>query len=93
MRTALDEDAATGAMVAVSVEDRGTGIPAELRDKVFEPFFSTKPEGEGTGLGLWIVWETARRHRGRVRIEALEPGTRLSLLLPVADGTEETVDG
>jgi signal transduction histidine kinase len=46
-----------GEVVEIRVRDNGTGIPAEIRDKLFRPFFTTKPTGEGTGLGLSITYD------------------------------------
>lgn len=92
VETRVDRDDDGTGHVVITVQDRGPGIPAELHDKVFEPFFSTKPEGEGTGLGLWIVWETARRHGGEARIEPSAYGTRVGLRLPIA-APEEAADG
>jgi two-component system NtrC family sensor kinase len=75
--------AAMGMSVTIDVEDRGGGIPAEIRSRVFDPFFSTK--GEGTGLGLAITRHIVEAHGGTV---ACEPrpggGTRFRLALPIA---------
>ena len=66
---------ADGAFAFVEVEDSGPGIPAELRTRIFEPFFSTKGES-GNGLGLWISSEIARMHGGEL---AALPGARGAL--------------
>lgn len=68
--------------VTVLIEDDGPGIPAELLSRIWEPFFTTKPAGEGTGLGLDIVrMIVERRHGGRIAVES-EPGrTRFSVQL------------
>ena len=70
----------------IRVRDNGTGIPAEIRDKLFQPFFTTKPTGEGTGLGLSIsydiVTKAARRHDlGRQRGRRF---TEFAVTLPLA---------
>ena len=57
-----------GEAVEIRVRDNGTGIPADIRDKLFQPFFTTKPTGEGTGLGLSITYDIVtkaawRKHR------------------------------
>ena len=49
-----------GDAVEVRIRDNGTGIPPEIRDKLFQPFFTTKPTGEGNGLGLSISYESSR---------------------------------
>jgi two-component system NtrC family sensor kinase len=53
----------------ISVADTGIGIPKELRDKVCEPFFTTKPPGQGTGLGLSITYSIVQKHGGTLQIE------------------------
>jgi len=75
-----------GRYVAVKVSDTGTGIPRDVMERVFEPFFSTKPKGEGTGLGLATVYGIITQAGGHVRIYS-EPGigTILTALLPVTE--------
>ena len=75
---------APGRYVAVKVSDTGTGIPKDVMDRVFEPFFSTKPKSEGTGLGLATVYGIITQAGGNVRIYS-EPGlgTVFTILLPV----------
>jgi len=63
-----------GDAVEVRVRDNGTGIPAEIKDKLFQPFFTTKPTGEGTGLGLSISYDiVTQQHGGGIEVES-EPG-------------------
>ncbi|MEO6808831.1 MAG: ATP-binding protein [Isosphaeraceae bacterium] len=65
------------------VADTGTGIPDAIRDKVFDPFFTTKPPGVGTGLGLWISYNTVQEHRGRLDLEtAVGQGAVFTITLP-----------
>jgi signal transduction histidine kinase len=60
-------------MVEVRVRDNGTGIPREIRDKLFQPFFTTKPTGEGTGLGLSISYDiVTQQHGGTITVESEE---------------------
>ena len=73
--------------IRIFVEDRGNGIPVELREKIFEPFFSTKPKELGTGLGLSISFGIVKDHHGQIRIES-EPGKYTGFIvdLPVDNG-------
>ena len=62
-----------GEAVEIRVRDNGTGIPPEIRDKLFQPFFTTKPTGEGTGLGLSISWDiVTQQHGGTIAIDSRE---------------------
>ena len=86
----LDEDASEfelspGDYVEVAIADEGTGIPDDILEHVVEPFFTTKPIGTGSGLGLSMVYGFARQSHGHLRIDsAAGRGTRISLLLPRA---------
>jgi signal transduction histidine kinase len=63
-----------GEAVEIRVRDNGTGIPPEIRDKLFQPFFTTKPTGEGTGLGLSISYDiVTQQHGGTITVDS-EPG-------------------
>jgi two-component system NtrC family sensor kinase len=69
--------------ICIEISDTGCGIPADLKLKVFEPFFSTKEEGKGTGLGLSVLYGIVQRHAGRVELESEEGmGTTVRILLP-----------
>ena len=60
-----------GNEVEIRVRDNGTGIPPELRDRLFQPFFTTKPAGEGTGLGLSISWDiVTQQHGGAIEVDS-----------------------
>ncbi len=60
-----------GDAVEVRIRDNGVGIPAEIRDKLFQPFFTTKPTGEGTGLGLSISYDiVTQRHGGTITVDS-----------------------
>ena len=70
----------------IEIADRGPGIPAEWRDRVFEPFFSTRRRGQGTGLGLSIVKSIVERHQGRIEIHSQTgKGTLVQITVPCAD--------
>src|SRR5258706_6187909 len=67
-----------GDAVEIRVRDNGTGIPPEIRDKLFQPFFTTKPTGEGTGLGLSISYDiVTQQHRSEEHTSELQSLTNL----------------
>ena len=73
------------ALVEVAVADTGAGIPVDIQDHVFEPFFTTKDVGEGSGLGLAMVYGFVTQSRGMVSLRSMpEVGTTVELLLPEA---------
>jgi PAS domain S-box-containing protein len=75
-----------GPFVELEVSDTGIGIPERLQDKIFEPFFTTKGLGEGTGLGLAMVYGCVRNHRGAISVTSeIGGGTSFGLLLPAAE--------
>ena len=58
-------------VVEIRVRDNGTGIPVEIKDKLFQPFFTTKPTGEGTGLGLSITYDiVTQQHGGDISVDS-----------------------
>jgi signal transduction histidine kinase len=60
-----------GEALEIRVRDNGIGIPAEIRDKLFQPFFTTKPTGEGTGLGLSITYDiVTQQHGGSIAVDS-----------------------
>jgi signal transduction histidine kinase len=73
-----------GDVVEVKVRDNGTGIPADIRDKLFQPFFTTKPTGEGTGLGLSISYDiVTQQHGGTIAVDSEEGSfTEFTIRLP-----------
>src|SRR5438876_10359211 len=74
----------TGAVIRTDVEDTGPGIPPTLLERIFNPFFTTKPTGSGTGLGLSISLGIVREHEGRIWAEnATQGGARFVIELPI----------
>ncbi len=72
--------------IEIEVRDTGHGIPDDLQVKIFDPYFTTKPEGKGTGLGLAMVDAIVRSHGGRVELASrVGVGTRFRVYLPVSD--------
>ncbi len=75
----------------VSVCDNGTGIPERIRNKIFQPFFSTKPSGEGTGLGLSLSLDIVKTHGGELLFETEEgTGTTFKIHLPISERAKES---
>lgn len=74
--------------VLVEVTDSGPGIPAEIQGRVFDPFFTTRPVGEGSGLGLSLAYQTVvERHRGDLRFTSRPGETRFQVRLPIHPST------
>ena len=74
----------TGAVIRIDVEDTGPGIPPNLLERIFNPFFTTKPTGSGTGLGLSISLGIVREHEGRIWAEnAPQGGARFIVEVPI----------
>jgi signal transduction histidine kinase len=69
--------------IEISVEDNGRGIPQKVLDKIFQPFFTTKPTGQGTGLGLSLAYDIIKAHSGEIKVKTNEgQGTEFDVLLP-----------
>jgi signal transduction histidine kinase len=88
-------------IVTIGFSDTGHGIPSENMDRIFEPFFTSKKVGEGTGLGLSVSYGIVKKFGGDIRVasqtraEGKEPRTTFTVLLPVAtgkNGESETVN-
>uniref|UniRef100_B0T3W1 histidine kinase n=1 Tax=Caulobacter sp. (strain K31) TaxID=366602 RepID=B0T3W1_CAUSK len=87
---ASSDHAEAGDYVAISVTDTGTGMPPEVLEKVFDPFYTTKPLGQGTGLGLSMIYGFIQQSRGHVVIDSEEGrGTTIQLFLPRHQGDME----
>ncbi|MDZ7646442.1 MAG: ATP-binding protein [Cytophagales bacterium] len=61
-----------GSKIEISVKDNGSGIPDSIKEKIFQPFFTTKPTGQGTGLGLSLSYDIVKAHGGELRVETKE---------------------
>ena len=84
-----------GGQVEIRIRDNGTGMPPEIRDKVFNPFFTTKPAGEGTGLGLSLSHDiVVKQHSGSIEVDT-QPGefTEFKIVLPRAAATTNKSGG
>ncbi len=73
-----------GNIVIISVIDNGSGIPQKLLDKIFQPFFTTKPTGQGTGLGLSLSYDIIKAHGGEIKVDTKEgEGAEFVIQLPM----------
>ena len=71
-----------GDFIQISVSDNGSGIPDAIKDKIFQPFFTTKPTGQGTGLGLSLAYDIIKAHGGELKTESEEgKGTTFTITL------------
>jgi two-component system NtrC family sensor kinase len=72
-------------VAVVIVRDNGNGIPEAIKDKIMQPFFTTKPTGEGTGLGLSLSYDiVVKGHSGSINVDSKEGGfTEFSIQLPI----------
>jgi signal transduction histidine kinase len=69
--------------VEIKVKDNGNGIPQKVLDKIFQPFFTTKPTGQGTGLGLSLSYDIVKAHGGELKVETIEnEGAEFTIVLP-----------
>ena len=70
--------------IILTVKDNGNGIPQNIIDKIFQPFFTTKPTGQGTGLGLSLAYDIIKAHGGELKVETMEgEGTEFMIQLPI----------
>ena len=70
--------------ISISVKDNGNGIPKHILDKIFQPFFTTKPTGQGTGLGLSLAYDIVKAHGGELKVETKQSeGSEFIIQLPI----------
>jgi signal transduction histidine kinase len=69
--------------VEIKISDNGDGIPQKIREKIFQPFFTTKPTGQGTGLGLSLAYDIVKAHGGEITVDTKEGvGSEFMIVLP-----------
>lgn len=69
----------------ISIKDNGPGIPGSIKDKIFQPFFTTKPTGQGTGLGLSLSYDIVKAHGGEIKVETTnDEGSTFKIKLPIS---------
>jgi len=70
----------------ITVKDNGMGIPDKVKEKIFQPFFTTKPTGQGTGLGLSLSYDIVKAHGGELKVESKEgEGSVFIVTLPITE--------
>ena len=73
--------------IEIKVGDNGNGIPQNIVDKIFQPFFTTKPTGQGTGLGLSLSYDIVKAHGGEIKVESKE-GEGSEFIIQLPSGTQ-----
>jgi two-component system cell cycle sensor histidine kinase/response regulator CckA len=91
-KASLHPEARPGSFVCISIEDTGCGMDPATVNRIFEPFFSTKPVGKGSGMGLAMVYGIVKQHDGWIRVNSrVGKGTTFHIYLPVCRELSETV--
>ncbi|MCB0664224.1 MAG: hypothetical protein KDC80_00305 [Saprospiraceae bacterium] len=80
MNTGIDGSAGS---IEIIISDNGPGIPDEIKEKIFQPFFTTKPAGQGTGLGLSLSYDIVKAHGGEISLESRGKGSTFRIKLPL----------
>jgi signal transduction histidine kinase len=84
VKTTLIKSTSGDLGVQISVQDNGPGIPDHIKEKIFQPFFTTKPTGSGTGLGLSLSYDIVKAHGGELRVESEQNiGTDFTIIFPI----------
>jgi signal transduction histidine kinase len=82
--TSSTQPTSGGRSIQIKVADNGGGIPQKILDKIFQPFFTTKPTGQGTGLGLSLSYDIVKAHGGELKVETKEgEGSEFVIQLPI----------
>jgi signal transduction histidine kinase len=71
-----------GGEAIITVKDNGNGIPDKIKEKIFQPFFTTKPTGQGTGLGLSLSYDIVKAHGGEIVVNTNQNGSEFIIKLP-----------
>ncbi|MBK8504695.1 MAG: hypothetical protein IPL46_22300 [Saprospiraceae bacterium] len=80
----LSKQGAGGGHLQISISDNGPGVPQDIKDKIFQPFFTTKPAGQGTGLGLSLSYDIIKAHGGTINLQSKEgDGSEFVIHLPI----------
>ncbi len=88
-----EEDFPPGPCLRISVSDTGKGIPRDYLNRIFDPFFTSKEQGKGTGMGLAVVHGIVKAHNGRILVESFENrGTTFEVYFPLLDDPQMTAD-
>lgn len=94
IRTSFSHSAGGGESICLQVRDTGTGMPQEMQERIFDPFYTTKAKGEGTGLGLSVVDGIVRNHGGTVDVSSVVGrGTTFTLCFPSSEMEEAAPGG
>ena len=84
------EEAKKGRGIAITIKDNGIGMSQETIEKVFQPFFTTKPTGQGTGLGMSLAYDIVKAHGGELKVESEEgEGSSFRIMLPSTENRKD----
>jgi len=82
-RVTITTQLTANSQLLIAVKDNGSGIPDHIKDKIFQPFFTTKPTGQGTGLGLSLSYDIVKAHGGELKVQTMEgEGSEFMISLP-----------